>query len=189
MLSLLNQKYMIALPAEPPDEQWKLVMEDRNARLLENTRVLPRAFIPRRIRYEQHQDHVLFGMSKSTDFSDMAWILAPELPPHGIDNGGGTLVTHRHGRQWDIPATMLEHGWVVLSESAWKGWRAYVDGKRVQTHFANHAFLGVYVPKGKHKVRVVFQPESFTRGRNITLATIVGLIGWFVWRRRSPGKS
>ncbi len=184
MLSLLNQKYMIALPAEQPDEQWKLVLEDRNARLLENTRVLPRAFIPRRIRYEQHQDHVLFGMSKSTDFSDMAWILAPELPPHEISNGRGTLTTRRHGRQWDMKATMLEDGWVVLSESAWKGWRAYVDGKRVQTHFADHAFLGVYVPKGTHEVRVVYQPESFTRGRNITLATIVGLIAWFVWRRR-----
>ena len=184
MLSLLNQKYMIALPAEQPDEQWKLVMEDRNARLLENTRVLPRAFLPRRIRYEKHQDHVIFGMSKATDFSDQAWILAPELPPHDISNGRGTLVTRRHGRQWDIQASMLEDGWVVLSESAWKGWRAYVDGKRVQTHFANHAFLGVYVPKGNHEVRVVFQPESFTRGRNITLATMVGVIGWFVWRSR-----
>ncbi len=184
MLSLLNQKYMIALPAEQPDEQWKLVLEDRNARLLENTRVLPRAFIPRRIRYEQHQDHVIFGMSKSTDFSDMAWIQAADLPPHEISNGRGTLTTRRQGRQWDITATMLEDGWIVLSESAWKGWRAYVDGKRVQTQFANHAFLGVYVPKGKHDVRVVFQPESFTRGRNITLATVVGLVAWFVWRRR-----
>jgi hypothetical protein len=184
MLSLLNQKYMIALPAEQPDEQWKLVMEDRNARLLENTRVLPRAFLPRRIRYEKHQDHVLFGMSKATDFADQAWILAPELPPHDISNGRGTLVTRRHGRQWDIQATMLEDGWIVLSESAWQGWRAYVDGKRVQTHYANHAFLGVYVPKGKHEVRIVFQPESFTRGRNISLATVVGLIGWFFWRSR-----
>jgi uncharacterized membrane protein YfhO len=124
-------------------------------------------------------------MSKSTDFSDMAWILAPELPPHEISNGRGTLITRRHGHQWDMKATMLEDGWVVLSESAWKGWRAYVDGKRVQTHFANHAFLGVYVPKGTHEVRVVYQPESFTRGRNITLATMVGLVGFFVWRSRS----
>jgi hypothetical protein len=184
MLSLLNMKYLIALPAEQPDDQWKIVKEDRNARLLENTRVLPRAFIPRRIRYEQHKDHVIYGMSQSTDFSDVAWILAPELPPHDISNGRGTLTTQRTGRSYEIQATMLEDGWVVLSESAWKGWRAYVDGKRVQTQFANHAFLGVYVPKGTHKVRVIYQPESFTRGRNVTLATIVGLIAFFVWRRR-----
>jgi hypothetical protein len=176
-------KYLIALPAEQPDEQWKLVMQDRNARLLENTRVLPRVFIPRRVRYEQQQGNVLYAMSKSTDFADMAWIIAPGYPPHEIGNGRGTLVTHRDGRTWDVTATMLEDGWVVVSETAWKGWRAYVDGKRVQTHYADHAFLGVYVPKGTHKLRVVYEPESFTRGRNITLATIAGLIAYFALRR------
>ena len=183
-LSLLNMKYLIALPNEQPDEQWKLVFEDRNARVLENTRVIPRAFIPRRIRYEQGQNPVLFGMQNQTDFADLAWIVAPHYGPHEISNGPGTLITKRHGRRWDITATMAEDGWIVLSESAWKGWRAYIDGKRVETHFANHAFLGVYVPKGKHEVRVVYQPESFTQGRTISLATVVGLIGFFVWRRR-----
>jgi hypothetical protein len=183
MLSLLNMKYLIALPAEQPDEQWKLVMQDRNARLLENTRMLPRVFIPRRVRYEQQQGNVLYAMSKSTDFADMAWIIAPGYPPHEIGNGRGTLVTHRDGRTWNVTATMLEDGWVVVSETAWKGWRAYVDGKRVQTHYADHAFLGVYVPRGTHKLRVVYEPESFTRGRNITLATIAALIAFFALRR------
>jgi hypothetical protein len=183
MLSFLNMKYLIALPAEQPDEQWKLVLEDRNARLLENTKVLPRVFIPRRVRYEQTQDHVLYGLSKATDVADIAWIMAPEYPPHEIGNGRGTLTTRRHGRTWDITATMLENGWIVLSESAWNGWRAYIDGKRVETHYANHAFLGVYVPEGKHEVRITYQPEAFTRGRNISAATAVLLIAFFALRR------
>lgn len=185
MLSFLNLKYLIALPAEQPDDQWKVVLEDRNARLLENRRVLPRVFIPRRVRYEQDRDNVIYGMSQSQDFADIAWILAAEYPPHEIGNGRGTLVTRRHGRTWEVTATMLEDGWIVLSESAWKGWRAYIDGKRVQTHYANHAFLGVYVPKGRHEVRVVYQPEGFTRGRNVTFATMAGLIAFFIWRRRA----
>ncbi|MFL6247343.1 MAG: YfhO family protein, partial [Thermoanaerobaculia bacterium] len=186
-LSLLNLKYMIALPNEQPDEQWRVVFSDRNLRLLENTRVIPRVFIPRRIRYEQNQEPVLFGMSTQTDFADVAWILAPKYPPHEIVNGRGTLVTRRHGRRWEITATMLEDGWIVLSENAWKGWRAYVDGKRVRTHYADHAFLGVFVPKGTHQVRVVYQPRSFTRGRTISLVTVVALLAFFVyWERRRP---
>lgn len=184
-LSLLNMKYLIALPNEQPDEQWKVVLEDRNARVLQNTRMIPRAFIPRRVRYEKRQDEVLYGMSQQTDFADIAWIVAPEYTPHEIGNGRGTLVTKRHGRRWDMTATMLEDGWIVLSEAAWKGWRAYIDGKRVETRYANHAFLGVFVPKGTHQVRVVYQPESFTRGRNISLATVLGLVGFFVYRRRN----
>ena len=187
-LSLLNMKYLIALPNEQPDGQWKVVLEDRNARLLENTRVLPRVFIPRRIRYEQHQDPVLYGMHAQTDFADVAWIVAPEYGPHEIGNGRGTLVTKRHGRRWDITATMLEDGWIVITENAWKGWRAYIDGKRVQTQYANHAFLGVFVPKGTHQVRVAYEPESFTRGRNVSAATAIVLIAFFVWRRRGLRK-
>ena len=182
-LSLINMKYLIALPNEQPDEQWKVVLEDRNARLLQNTKVIPRAFIPRRVRYEKRQDEVLYGMSQQTDFADIAWIVAPEYPPHEIGNGRGSLVTKRHGRTWDITADMLEDGWIVLTESAWKGWRAYVDGKRVQTKYADHAFLGVFVPQGKHEVRIVYQPESFTRGRNISAVTVLALIAFFVLRR------
>jgi Bacterial membrane protein YfhO len=184
MLSYLNMKYLIALPAEQPDEQWKVVLEDRNARLLENTRVLDRVFIPRRIRYEKTKENILFGMSKNEDVADITWIEAPEYAPHEIGNGRGTIDVKREGlRTWNIKAEFLEDGWIVLSEAAWKGWRAYVDGKRVETRYANHAFLGVFVPKGKHDVRVVYQPEAFTRGRNITAFTILGLIGFFGYRR------
>ncbi|HEV3486587.1 MAG TPA: hypothetical protein VG106_14345, partial [Vicinamibacterales bacterium] len=51
-LSFLNVRYAVAAgDAEPPDG-WRLVMQDRNTRLFENTRALPRVFVPRRIRYE-----------------------------------------------------------------------------------------------------------------------------------------
>jgi hypothetical protein len=183
MLSLLNLKYLIALPTEQPDDQWKVVMDDRNARLLENRRVLPRAFVPRRIRYEQTKAATLLGLQQATDFSDLAWITVPDIGPHEIMNGPGTLQTRRRGRTWDIVASMENDGWVVLSETAWKGWRAYVDGKRIQTQFADHAFVGVFVPKGTHRVRITYQPESFTRGRNLTAATIALLLAFFALRR------
>ena len=71
---------------------------------------------------------------------------------------------------------MENDGWIVASQSAWKGWRAYIDGRRVQTRFANHAFLGVFVPKGRHNVKLQYLPESFTRGRNISFTTLGALL-------------
>ena len=82
---------------------------------------------------------------------------------------------------------MEADGWVVVSESAWPGWRAYIDGTRVQTAFANHAFLGVLVPAGVHHLRLLYLPDAFTLGRSISLATIAGLTCFFVvGRRRRP---
>lgn len=182
-LSFLNVKYAIGSLDQQENAQWKLVLEDRQSRLFENRNVLPRAFVPRRVRYEQNDDNILRGMQQTTDFAETAWLLVPQYPRHEIGNGPGTLVTRREGLTYVIDADMELDGWVVISDSKWPGWRAYIDGRRVETHYANHAFIGVFVPKGKHALRVVFQPEAFTRGRNVTLATIGGLVVFFVLRR------
>jgi len=184
-LSFLNVKYVIGSRDAQPDAQWKLVMEDRDTRLLENTRVMPRVFIPRRIRYEQTDGAVIRGMKRTQDFAETAWITVPQYPPHEIFNGPGTLITRREGLAYEIDADLTLDSWIVISDSKWPGWRAYIDGQRVETHYANHAFIGLFVPKGKHHLRVIFQPEAFTRGRNITLATIGVLIVLGVRKRRA----
>ncbi|HEV7488677.1 MAG TPA: YfhO family protein [Thermoanaerobaculia bacterium] len=175
-LSFLNIKYAIVPMPVKVTEGWRELMKDRSAKLYENTRVLPRAFVPRRIRYERSGGPIVKAMTEANDFSDMAWVEAPELPPHDIANGPATLTLHKDGFGLSIDAVMSGDGWVVASQSAWKGWRAYIDGRRVQTRFANHAFLGVFVPKGRHIVKLQYLPESFTRGRNISFTTLGALI-------------
>lgn len=183
-LSMINVKYVIGSLDPQPNEQWELVVQDRQSRLLQNRRVVPRAFVPAWIRYDREKDRTLKEMFDNLDFAERSWIEAPEYSPHDIANGPGTLTTKRIGTTYEIDANMQGDGWIIVTESAWPGWRAYIDGKRVAPRFANHAFLGVFVPKGTHRVRLTYQPESFTRGRNVTLATMAGLIGFFVWRRR-----
>lgn len=172
-LSFLNIRYAIGSLDAKPDEQWRLVLEDRKSRLLENTRAMPRIFVPPRIRYEKNDTAVLFGMAKETDFSQRAWVLAPEYPPHEIANGPGKISMRYAGLDYDFTATMENDGWVVVSNTMWPGWRAYIDGKRVEPRYTNHAFLGVFVPKGTHRVQLLFRPEAYTRGRNISIATMV----------------
>ena len=190
-LSFLNIKYAIVPVSVNVSGGWRELMKDRSAKLFENTHVLPRAFVPRRVRYERSGGPVIEGMKVAKDFADLAWIEAPELNPHEITNGPGTLVLRREGFGLSIDATMAADGWVVASQSAWKGWRAYIDGHRVQVRFANHAFLGVFVPAGRHHVKLQYLPESFTRGRAISFATLGALIlvgGVKRWRRRTELK-
>ena len=183
-LSFLNVRYAVALKDAVPPEGWRVVLRDRDSQLLENTRVLPRAFVPRRVRYERGGVDVLLSMSKTKDFGEVAWITVAGYEPHEIANGPGTLTLRREGFSYRIDAEMEGDGWVVLSDSKWPGWRAYIDGRRVETHYANHAFVGVFVPRGKHELRLVYVPEAFTRGRNVTFATIGLLALFFVLRHR-----
>ena len=85
-----------------------------------------------------------------------------------------------------IDADMEKDGWVVVSTVAWKGWRAYLDGRRVRMQIANHAFLSVFVPQGRHRLTMTFLPQSFVIGRAITFLPLAGLvIAGFVRRRRA----
>ena len=183
-LNFLNVRYAVTAGIDP-EPGWRLVAQDRTSRLLENLNVLPRAYVPRHIRYEKTGQAVLDGMAREKDFGNRAWITVPHYPPHEISNGPGTIKVRRDCFSvYDLEATMELDGWVVLSESRWPGWRAYIDGKRVETLDANHAFIGVFVPAGKHQVRLMYRPEAFTRGRNVTLATALMAIAFLVLRHR-----
>ncbi|MGZ8853695.1 MAG: YfhO family protein, partial [Thermoanaerobaculia bacterium] len=76
----------------------------------------------------------------------------------------------------EIDVTKHGHGFVVISEAAWNGWRAYLDGKRVSVHRANHAFLSVFVPEGHHTVVLRYMPRSFVVGRAITFLTLALIV-------------
>jgi hypothetical protein len=157
-------------------------------RVTTNEHALPRAFVPPRIRYERDGKIVIEQMKLATDFSQIAWIEAPSYEPQDAPNGPGRVTWKRPGGAYhsslDLDAEMQGAGWIVVSETAWKGWRAYIDGHRVETHFANHAFVGVHVAAGRHRVRLVYLPESFTRGRNITFATLLALALYAALRHR-----
>jgi hypothetical protein len=177
MLSMLNVRFAVVPKDDPIPPGWRDVTIDHDSRLIENQRVLPRAFVPHVVRIGVAND--VEDMTAATDFAEMAWL---DLPGDARDmpNGPGTVVTHPH----NLEVTMAHDGFVVVSETAWNGWRAYLDGRRVTIVRANHAFLGIFVPAGHHAIRLVYLPQSFVIGRMITFATLAFVIAVGLWQRR-----
>jgi hypothetical protein len=174
-LSFLNVRFAICSPKMPPLDGWHVVAKQRGAELLENERVIERAFIPRNVRVGLPAVDAENEMADVKDFRERAW-LEVELPPQDIVNGRGALSFRRSGNGFRITADMESNGWIVVSEPAWKGWRAYIDDNRVKTSIANVAFLGIHVPAGHHIVRLVYLPRAFVVGRVITFVTLLGLL-------------
>lgn len=60
------------------------------------------------------------------------------------------------------------------------GWKAYIDGNKTKVYKANHDFMGIVVPKGKHVVEFRYAPESFYISKYMVLilssVTLLGLI-------------
>ncbi len=179
-LSMLNVRFAFTRSDAPMPPGWREVAREGNAVLFENPNVLPRAFVPRTVTVGMQSEVAVDQMADVTDFRERAWITADVIPYERM-NGPGTVTQNGD----TLHADMQGDGWIVVSNCAWKGWRAYVDGKRVAIQRANVAFLGVHVPMGRHTVRLVYWPESFVLGRAITFATLIAIAVFTLWRRRT----
>ncbi|MDP9360524.1 MAG: YfhO family protein [Acidobacteriota bacterium] len=182
-LSFLGVRHAITPRTMDPPPGWRVIADDRASRLMENPKAIPRVFVPRRIRFIDNDKTTLEEMALATDFSDTAWIEAHDMPPHVIDNGEAVLHLRRVKSRYEINADARSACRIVITEASWPGWRTYIDGRRVKMERANHAFLSVYVPAGRHHLRVVYLPDPFVQGRAISLGTLV-LLGVGIGIRR-----
>ncbi|MCF6156812.1 MAG: hypothetical protein E3K36_16590 [Candidatus Brocadia sp.] len=71
-----------------------------------------------------------------------------------------------------IKATLLEDGYLVLGDTFYPGWNAYVDGKKSKVLKTNYILRSVFLEKGEHIVKFVYEPKSFVIGMIITLISI-----------------
>ena len=72
-------------------------------------------------------------------------------------------------------------GYLVLLDSYYPGWRAYVDGVEVRILRANYAFRAVQVGAGNHRVEFIYRPRSFYLGLWISGVALVLAAGSLMW--------
>ena len=77
----------------------------------------------------------------------------------------------------ETPAPAL----VVIAQTFYHNWHAYVDGRPVPLLRANHAFQALEVPAGRHEVTLRYKDRLFRLGVAISALTFLGcLTGLFV---------
>jgi len=81
----------------------------------------------------------------------------------------------------EITTHLNSPGWLVLTDTYYPGWQAWIDGQPVKIRPVNILFRAVETPQGRHTVVFAFKPESFWWGAIISsvtlLAVILGLAG------------
>ena len=76
-------------------------------------------------------------------------------------------------------------GYLVLADTWYPGWRAYVDGVQSRLWRANYMFRAVAIPAGEHEVKIVYQPRSFLVGGITSGAALVLLLLLAILRFRA----
>lgn len=84
------------------------------------------------------------------------------------------IVVQSSGRV-DVQVEASGGGWLVLADSWYPGWQAYLDGEAVASHPANGIFRAVWVSDGGHTVSFRYEPGSVKLGLGMSLLGLVGL--------------
>jgi len=73
-----------------------------------------------------------------------------------------------------IKVSIDSPGYMVLSEIAYPGWKAEVDGKRVPILSGNYIFRVIPLGEGEHEIDLYFVSWPFYIGLYISLITLIG---------------
>ena len=99
----------------------------------------------------------------------------PSIPLKGTTAASAKIARYENA-QVMIRASLDAAGILVLADSFYPGWNAYVDGKREEILRANLFFRAVALPAGEHIVEFRYEPRSFKIGLVISVTTIFALI-------------
>jgi hypothetical protein len=80
----------------------------------------------------------------------------------------------------EIETESNQNSIMVMSEIYYPAWKAYIDSNETPILQADYALRAIELPKGKHKIKIVYESSSFATGKWITIITlllsIIGLI-------------
>ena len=166
VLSMLNTKYIVVDPGSLP---------------LTYDRRLGNGWLVSRVRTAPTADAEMAALGE-IDPAVEAVIFDPEAPEGtvteyaGADSGRVELVYYSPNRlRYDVSAPAK--GLAVFSEIWYPaGWKAFVDGNEVPVLRADYALRALMIEEGDHEVEFVFDPASFTVGRNISLASSIAIL-------------
>jgi len=82
----------------------------------------------------------------------------------------------------DIETRSMKSGYLLLNETYYPGWRAFVDNQETKLYRANYNFKAIRISEGKHQVSFVFDPLSFKIGATISFITLIMLVVLYFWQ-------
>ena len=93
-------------------------------------------------------------------------------------------VVERDQTRVEVSVRTQRDGLLVLGDPWYPQWRVEVDGRPAELLRVDHAFRGVRVPAGDHRVVFTYQDRALQAGLALSCLTALGLAGLWRWRRR-----
>lgn len=167
VVNMLNTKYIIQADQQGKDQVYT------------NPDALGAAWFVNAIRFENGAQAVMNALT-NLDVKDTAVLFAKDknlvssISP-GSDSAATIKLIKNDNDVVTYQSSSSSSRFAVFSEIFYdKGWKAYIDEKKVPIIRTNYVLRGLVIPAGNHNIRFEFRPSSFYTGEK--MATIANSI-------------
>ncbi len=183
-MELFNVRFVICpLHGSPLEGQGLPVIATRNDqgyKIFELPGRLPRAYlVGRSVRVAAFMDNL--GLVKDHDFTRAVLIENGPAPPSAEEETDFDMIpaevkSYAPG-EVRLEAESKAAGYLVLSDSFFPGWRAFIDGTETPIFKANYLVRAVRFPAGRHEVVFKYKPLPYAVGKVVSVITLLaGLV-------------
>jgi hypothetical protein len=166
------------------------LLKENTIKLYKNRSPLPRAWLVKD--YKVMDSIAILSKMMSKEFRPDREVLLEEEPKwtnpptpsftQGGLNVGEPLSGHPQkvqimsetNNRLALQVEVAEDSLLVLSDTYYPGWKAFMDGKKTKIYRANYTFRALPLSAGPHRAEFVYDPLGFKLG---ALFTILGIIG------------
>jgi hypothetical protein len=178
LLSSLNVRHLVSFRPLPEHKNINLVKHFPQYPSWHYSliRTIPRTYIVYRATTEKNPVRILQQIAdRDVDpYSNVILNEAVELPATDNFERRATIISYE-SQSVSIQASLKSPGILVLADSYYPGWKAYVNDKEVKIYRANLFFRAVSLPSGNHVVEFRYEPASFKIGLIISIMTMMSL--------------
>jgi len=147
--------------------------------IFKNRNVLPRTYLVTNIRPVKNFDaayQILWDENDQFNPSQEALVELDDDKLPAILSPGKASLTSYSTREVVIKTESTGQSFLILSDTYYPGWKAFIDGKETKIYRANGIVRGIFMGPGSHVVKFVYSPLSFKVGTLISCATFAILL-------------
>ncbi len=184
LADFINVKYFVTSAKNDRLERnfaYQKIFNDEEYRVYRNRHAMPRAFLVHTPRFVRDFKEAGETLRSSPERLRKEVILignasaAPEISSHQDDSDEVRVEIYEPNRA-EIDVKAGSAGYLVISDTYYPGWRAWVDGKPQKILLADYTFRAVQVPEGKHTVSLRYRPQSLSLGLAVSLGALLVLL-------------
>jgi hypothetical protein len=203
LADLYGIRYIVSVTSLEEDPRFKLIyarleglegrrkdlLKENTIKLYKNRNSLPRTWLVKDYKV-MDSSAILLTMTQK-EFDPRREVLLQEIPLPLFSmgakiSGGEAEIISENNNRLGLRVKAAGNALLVLSDTYYPGWKAFVDGKETKIYRADYAFRAIPLNDGTHQVEFVYDPMSFKLGAGVTLLGILGCIGaeWVARRRK-----